>query len=197
MRCGRFGLRSRCATALGAQRGARARLGREARVRTGVNTGEVVAGDAGGGQRFATGDAVNVAKRLEEAAPPGEILLGEPTYRLVRDAVEVAEVEPLGLKGKAAPVAAYRLLSLEGAVPGHARRLDSPMVGRERELAALEQAYRAGSRASGRAICSRCSAPLGSASRGSSPSSWAASATRPRSCAAVAFRTARASRTGP
>ena len=119
-------------------------------VRTGVNTGEVVAGDAGGGQRFATGDAVNVAKRFEEAAPPGEILLGEPTYMLVRDAVEVAEVEPLGLKGKTAAVRAYRLLSLEGDMPGRARRLDSPMVGRERELAALEQAYR---RAVGERAC--------------------------------------------
>ena len=119
-------------------------------VRTGVNTGEVVAGDSGGGQRFATGDAVNVAKRFEEAAPPGEILLGEPTYMLVRDAVEVAEVEALGLKGKTAAVAAYRLLSLEGDVPGRARRLDSPMVGRERELAALEQAYR---RAVGERAC--------------------------------------------
>src|SRR5215218_9593823 len=70
-------------------------------VRTGVNTGEVVAGDAGGGgQRFATGDAVNVAKRFEEAAPAGEILLGEPTYRLVRDAVEVEPIEALELKGK-------------------------------------------------------------------------------------------------
>ena len=49
-------------------------------VRTGVNTGEVVAGDGSEGQRFATGDAVNVAKRFEEAAPPGEILLGETTY---------------------------------------------------------------------------------------------------------------------
>ena len=119
-------------------------------VRTGVNTGEVVAGDASGGQRFATGDAVNVAKRFEEAAPPGEILLGEPTYRLVRDAVEVAEVEPLGLKGKSEPVGAYRLLSLEEDLPGRARHLDSPMVGRERELAALEQAYQ---RAVGEGAC--------------------------------------------
>jgi class 3 adenylate cyclase/tetratricopeptide (TPR) repeat protein len=119
-------------------------------VRTGVNTGEVVAGDAGGGQRFATGDAVNVAKRFEEAAPPGEILLGEPTYRLVRDAVEIAEVEPQGLKGKSGPVGAYRLLSLQEDVPGRARRLDSPMVGRERELAALEQAYQ---RAVGERTC--------------------------------------------
>ena len=56
--------------------------------RTGVNTGEVVAGDPAGGQAFVTGDAVNIAARLEQAAAPGEILIGEPTYRLVRDAVE-------------------------------------------------------------------------------------------------------------
>jgi class 3 adenylate cyclase/tetratricopeptide (TPR) repeat protein len=110
-------------------------------VRTGVNTGEVVAGDGSEGQRFATGDAVNVAKRFEEAAPAGEILLGETTYRLVRDAVDVEPTEPLGLKGKSEAVTAYRLVTLEDDLPGHARRLDSPMVGRERELAALEQAY--------------------------------------------------------
>ncbi len=69
-------------------------------VRTGVNTGEVVAGDGSEGQRFATGDAVNVAKRFEEAAPPGEVLLGETTYRLVRDAVEVEPTEPLGSEGQ-------------------------------------------------------------------------------------------------
>ena len=111
-------------------------------VRTGVNTGEVVAGDAAGGQRLATGDAVNVAKRFEEAAPPGEILIGEPTYRLVRDAVDVEAVEPLSLKGKSEQVSAYRLVALAGDSPGRARRLDSPMVGRERELTGLEQAYR-------------------------------------------------------
>src|SRR5215218_9676925 len=72
-------------------------------VRTGVNTGEVVAGDATGGQRFATGDAVNVAKRFEEAAPPGQILLGEATFHLVRDAVEVEQLDDLALKGKQAP----------------------------------------------------------------------------------------------
>ena len=53
--------------------------------RTGVNTGEVVAGDPAAGQRLVTGDAVNVAARLEQAAPAGEVLVGEPTYRLVRD----------------------------------------------------------------------------------------------------------------
>jgi class 3 adenylate cyclase/tetratricopeptide (TPR) repeat protein len=110
-------------------------------VRTGVNTGEVVAGDATGGQRFATGDAVNVAKRFEEAAPAGEILLGETTYRLVRDAVEVAPVEALELKGKGEPINAYRLRSIEPEAPGRARRLDSPMVGRGRERSLLEQAH--------------------------------------------------------
>jgi class 3 adenylate cyclase/tetratricopeptide (TPR) repeat protein len=109
--------------------------------RTGVNTGEVVAGDASGGQRFATGDAVNVAKRFEEAALAGEILLGETTYRLVRDAVEVEPVDELELKGKGSPVKAYRLLSIEPGAEGRARRLDSPMVGRERERSLLEQAY--------------------------------------------------------
>jgi class 3 adenylate cyclase len=77
--------------------------------RTGVNTGEVVAGDPTIGQRLVTGDAVNVAARLEQAAPANEVLLGESTYRLVRDAVEVKAVEPLELKGKAERVPAYRL----------------------------------------------------------------------------------------
>ena len=119
-------------------------------VRTGVNTGEVVAGDPSGGQRFATGDAVNVAKRFEEAAPANEILLGATTYRLVRDAVEVEQVADLTLKGKSAPVDAFRLLSIEPGAAGRARRLDSPMVGRERERTALHQAYE---RAAGERAC--------------------------------------------
>src|SRR5262245_6991311 len=73
--------------------------------RTGVNTGEVVAGE---GETLATGDAVNVAARLEQAAEPGETLLGEQTLQLVRDAVDVEAVAPLGLKGKEQPVPAYR-----------------------------------------------------------------------------------------
>ncbi|HZB01467.1 MAG TPA: adenylate/guanylate cyclase domain-containing protein, partial [Actinomycetota bacterium] len=54
--------------------------------RIGVNTGEVVAGDPTAGQRLVTGDAVNVAARLEQAAGPGDVLMGESTYRLVKDA---------------------------------------------------------------------------------------------------------------
>jgi predicted ATPase/class 3 adenylate cyclase len=105
--------------------------------RTGVNTGEVVAGDPTLGQRLVTGDAVNVAARLEQAAPAHEILIGEPTYRLVRDAVEIEPVEPLELKGKAERVPAYRLLAVSGT-DGVARRHDRPLVGRERELALLQ-----------------------------------------------------------
>jgi class 3 adenylate cyclase/tetratricopeptide (TPR) repeat protein len=101
--------------------------------RTGVNTGEVVAGDVSHGQRLVTGDTVNTAARLEQAAPSLEILIGEPTYRLVRDAVEIEAVEPLELKGKAERVPAYKLLSVSSD-DGVARRLDAPMVGRLAEL---------------------------------------------------------------
>jgi class 3 adenylate cyclase/tetratricopeptide (TPR) repeat protein len=111
--------------------------------RTGVNTGEVVAGDPTLGQRLVTGDTVNVAARLEQAAPALEVLVGEPTYRLVREAVEVETVEPLELKGKAERVPAYRLISVKG-VDEVDRRRDSPLLGRTRELerlgAELEQA---------------------------------------------------------
>ena len=62
--------------------------------RIGVNSGEVVAGTQ---ERLATGDAVNVAARLEQAAPPRDILIGEETLRLVRDTAEVAATEPLSL----------------------------------------------------------------------------------------------------
>jgi class 3 adenylate cyclase/tetratricopeptide (TPR) repeat protein len=107
----------------------------------GVNTGEVIAGDASLGQRLVTGDAVNVAARLEQAAPPQGVLMGELTHRLVRDAVTVEPVEPLVLKGKAEHVPAYRLLSVSRAVEGFRRRQDAPMVGREAEMAALSEIF--------------------------------------------------------
>ncbi|HYF10686.1 MAG TPA: adenylate/guanylate cyclase domain-containing protein, partial [Actinomycetota bacterium] len=109
-------------------------------IRIGVNTGEVVAGDPTGGQRLVTGDTVNVAARLEQAATPGDVLLGEPTFRLVKDAVDVEAVEPLELKGKSEPIPAYRLLDVRADVAGHERHLDSPLVGRQKELELLAQA---------------------------------------------------------
>ena len=106
------------------------------RGRIGVNTGEVVVGTA---ERLATGDAVNVAARLEQSAEPGEILIGGETRRLVRDAVELGPERALELKGKSATVAAHPLIAVVGE--GTARRFDVAMVGRERERRALDDAW--------------------------------------------------------
>jgi class 3 adenylate cyclase/tetratricopeptide (TPR) repeat protein len=108
--------------------------------RTGLNTGEVIAGDAGRGQSFVSGDTVNTASRLESAAQPGDILIGEATYRLVADAVVGEDVGPLVLKGKPDAVRAFRVVEIDPSSPGWTRRLDSPLVGRERQLALLEEA---------------------------------------------------------
>src|SRR5256886_6838387 len=106
-------------------------------LRTGVNTGEVVTGTE---ERLATGDAVNVAARLEQAAEPGEVLVGGETLRLVKHAVEVEPIPPLALKGKAEPVPAFRLLGVIAGVP-EAVRQTVPMVGRERQQNLLDDAF--------------------------------------------------------
>src|SRR3990170_3091579 len=87
------------------------------------------------------GDAVNVAARLEQAAHPGEILLGDATFRLVRDAIDAQPAGELDLKGKSLPVRAHRLLAVDPDAPAHQRRLDAPLVGRVRELRLLAQAF--------------------------------------------------------
>jgi class 3 adenylate cyclase/tetratricopeptide (TPR) repeat protein len=107
-------------------------------VRIGVNTGEVVTDEAASGERLVTGDAVNVAARLEAAAEPGEILLGDETRRLAGDVVETDALPPLELKGKAVPVGAHRLVRVDGAQP--LGRPDAPLVGRREELARLRAA---------------------------------------------------------
>jgi class 3 adenylate cyclase/tetratricopeptide (TPR) repeat protein len=113
-------------------------------LRIGVNTGEVVTGTE---ERLATGDAVNVAARLQQAARPGEILLGPETEVLVRGSAEVEPLEPLELKGKAAAVAPFRLVSV--AATSTPPRPEPAMVGRARELerlrAAMAQAVTDGS----------------------------------------------------
>ena len=104
--------------------------------RIGVMTGEVVTGSDN--QRLGPGDAVNVAARLEQAAAPGEVLIGDPTLALVGDAADVELVGPLELKGKSEPVPASRLLRVHDAperVPG------ALFVGRERELAIVQEAW--------------------------------------------------------
>ena len=109
--------------------------------RTGVNTGEVIAGDPARAHSFIAGDAVNVASRLQEAAEPGEIVVGETTYRLVKDSVSAEALAPLTVKGKSEPIAAWRIVDVVPAERRWTRRLDSPLVGRHRELAVLEDVF--------------------------------------------------------
>jgi class 3 adenylate cyclase/tetratricopeptide (TPR) repeat protein len=111
------------------------RLGLEARI--GVNTGRVV---AGGGDTLVTGDPVNVAARLEQAAEAGEVLIGAETRRLVRDAVTVEPVE-IAAKGKPEAVRSYRLLALDPDAAPVTRHLETPLVGRALELEQLRRAF--------------------------------------------------------
>jgi len=106
--------------------------------RIGVNTGEVVAHP---GDSLVTGDAVNVAARLEQHAGPGQVLIGDSTYQLVRGAVVADETPPLAVKGKPDRVRAWALTSVTGASSGLVRRLDTPMIGRAGEIALLRGAY--------------------------------------------------------
>ena len=115
--------------------------------RIGVNTGEVVTGTQ---ERLATGDAVNVAARLEQAAAPHEVLIGETTLALVHEAVVAEAVEPLTLKGKSRPVPASRLVSVLGAP----ERSHADAVRRPRARAGIAR-RRLGARARGRALRAR------------------------------------------
>jgi class 3 adenylate cyclase/tetratricopeptide (TPR) repeat protein len=120
----------------------------EIAVRIGVNTGEVVAGDAARREMFASvdavvlGDSVNVAARLEQAASPGEVLIGEATHRLVREAASVEPVPPIEAKGKAEPLIAYRLVAVRGQMR-HPRAALVRLIGRVSELALLESEFEA------------------------------------------------------
>jgi class 3 adenylate cyclase len=109
--------------------------------RTGIATGEVVAGNAAAGQRLVTGDAVNVAARLQQSAQPGEILITADTHRLVRDAIKAEPLGEVSVKGRQAPIETFRLESVDRSAAGHERRLDSPMVGRERPRRLLGDAF--------------------------------------------------------
>src|SRR6266540_24189 len=111
-------------------------------MRIGINTGEVVVGDPTERQTVATGDAVNVAARLQQAAQPGEILLGRETHRLVADRVRAGPLETFPLKGKSEAVPTWRLDEVRTGAELIFRRLDSPLVGRETERDLLRIAYR-------------------------------------------------------
>ena len=154
--------------------------GLEARI--GINTGGVVVG--GEGETLVTGDAVNVAARLEQAAASGETLIGAETRLLVRDAVRIEAVEPLELKGKSEPVEAFRLLRCS------TEPSPSPAVWRRRSSAESGSANVSGATTrmplpTARADSSRSSGQPASGSRGSSRTSWSASATSRRPSWAV------------
>src|SRR4051794_25196309 len=116
------------------------RWGVRVALRMGVNTGEVVV-DPRRPADLLVGDTLNVAARLEQAAAPGEVLVGGETFRLVRDDVRLEQVDPLALKGKARRVAAPRLV--DGAAPERRRvsRMATPLIGRDGELARLRAAF--------------------------------------------------------
>ena len=106
----------------------------------GINTGEVLAGHVGESYTV-IGDTVNVAARLQAAARPGSVTVGETTYRATREAIEFAALEePLQLKGKTNPVAAWEALSTGGqpaASASSANPAMAPLVGRSNELSQL------------------------------------------------------------
>ena len=104
-------------------------------IRIGVTSGEVFTGDDT--TTLVTGIAVNMAKRLEEAAAPGEILIGSATRELVANATELEPAEPVAAKGTRMPVEVWRVLRTIADAAPFARRLDTPLVGRSRELALL------------------------------------------------------------
>ncbi len=111
-------------------------LGLEARI--GVASGEVVVDSVE--STFATGEAVNVAARLQQAAPPNEILIGPATHRLTLGCFEVEDEGPIEARGLAEPVWTWRVL---GATRTQAttRRFSAPIVGRDAELELLENTY--------------------------------------------------------
>lgn len=112
-------------------------------MRIGVNTGEVVAGVAGGADAYTViGDAVNAASRIEHGADPGQILAGERTYLATGDAIEYRPHPPVIAKGKAEPLAVWEAVA-ERALPGErGHRLEAPLVGRDEELLLLESTAR-------------------------------------------------------
>jgi predicted ATPase/class 3 adenylate cyclase len=114
-------------------------LGLEGRI--GINTGEVLAGDPEQGGSFVAGEPVILAKRLEQAAESGEILIGKATYPLVKHAISGGPLERIPVKGKRDEIGRRRVDEIDHEAPGVARRLHAPIVGRDDELELLSQAF--------------------------------------------------------
>jgi class 3 adenylate cyclase/tetratricopeptide (TPR) repeat protein len=113
------------------------------RVRIGVNTGEAVAGTGDAAQFLVTGPAVNAAARLQQAAAPGEIVVGDLTKRLTTGGVTYGAAREVDAKG-IGRMPAWRADSVVGAVPEQHRGLPglrAPLIGRDHEMRTLRQAY--------------------------------------------------------
>jgi predicted ATPase/class 3 adenylate cyclase/DNA-binding winged helix-turn-helix (wHTH) protein len=108
-------------------------------IQVGINSGVVIATDPATDEAFVTGQALNIAAILQQAAAPGEILLGEATWRLVRDTVQAEALEPLPVKGTTRSERPYRVLELVEA--GGEARFAAPLVGRETELGHLRETF--------------------------------------------------------
>ncbi|HYI22032.1 MAG TPA: adenylate/guanylate cyclase domain-containing protein, partial [Candidatus Limnocylindrales bacterium] len=113
------------------------------RLRVGINTGEVVVAASGPNEGRVTGDTVNTAARLQTAAPPGGVLIGEASALAVADVAEMEFVQPLELKGKAEPTAARLVIGMKPAASREQAMgaLRAPMLGRESELELLSHAH--------------------------------------------------------
>jgi class 3 adenylate cyclase len=116
-------------------------------LRIGIETGEVLANRqraASERDRIVTGDAVNTAARLEQAAAPGEIVVGPATYAATREVVEYEELPAQALKGKALPIVAWRATRVRAGRGGRRATLglEAPMVGRDEELTLLKETVR-------------------------------------------------------
>jgi DNA-binding SARP family transcriptional activator/tetratricopeptide (TPR) repeat protein len=109
-------------------------------IRSAITTGEVIAGDTATGEAFATGTALNVARRLHQSALPDEILLGTETETLVREAVATEPVEPVDLGAALGRVPAFRFVALQH-VPGGRPRHRARLIGRADELARLKAEF--------------------------------------------------------
>ncbi len=113
------------------------------RLRVGLNSGRVIAGEIGSGSLgyVATGEAVGFAERMESVAPPGGVMVSESTARLVEHTVLMGEPEWVHIKGSDEPVRARRLVAIrprDGLPDGSAGRAEPSFVGRRWEMAALD-----------------------------------------------------------
>src|SRR5207244_3373633 len=113
-------------------------------VRQGINTGEAIVAPGAGPQigEAVTGDVVNTASRLQAAAPAGGIVVGEPTYRATAEVFEYEPLAPVSVKGKAQPLAIWRVVAARARPGGElARAHTTPLVGRREEVASLRRAF--------------------------------------------------------